>query len=216
MTTVLSDNPGSKEQITDFTIRRGFTNPVFDSQRIFRTVMDAMARPGILHEIDNERLAPPTPLSATLAGIVMTLCDYDTPLWLDTTLSKSSDVISYLKFHTGAPIVDLPKDAAFAVVSSPQTMIPPGNFNTGSPEYPDRSTTLIIGTESLSNRTGVYLTGPGIKQQQSFGVRSLPEYFWPEMIANHALFPLGIDVVFAGEQQIAALPRSTSIRQRED
>lgn len=197
-------------------IGRGLADPVIESQRIFRSVMDAMARPGSLQQMKTDGLEPPPPLSTTLAGVALTLCDFDTPLWLDAALSKSEAVVSYLRFHTGAPIVDLPKDAAFALVSSKDTMIPPGSFNTGTPEYPDRSTTLIIGVENLSNRAGVYLTGPGIKQQQSFGARPLPEFFWPEMITNHAQFPLGVDVIFAGREEISALPRSTAIRPRED
>ncbi len=195
---------------------RGLADPVFQSQQIFRSIMDAMARPGSLQKMKLDGLEPPSPLTAPLAGVVLTLCDFDTPLWLDATLSKSETVVSYLRFHTGAPIVELPQDAAFALISGKDALIPPGSFNTGTPEYPDRSTTLIIGVENLSNRAGVYLTGPGIKQQQSFGARPLPEFFWPEMISNHAQFPLGVDVIFASQDEIAALPRSTAIRPREE
>jgi alpha-D-ribose 1-methylphosphonate 5-triphosphate synthase subunit PhnH len=132
------------------TIDGGFADPVFDAQSVFRAVMDAMARPGSVMPV---RLlaAPPAPLSATAAAAALTLCDHDTPLWLDPSLAGSDAVRSWLAFHTGAPLVDAAGEAAFALVADPVELSSLAEFAQGTQEYPDRSTTVILQVDSVAN-----------------------------------------------------------------
>ena len=37
--------------------------------------------------------------------MALTLCDHDTPVWLDPVLAASEAVAGWLRFHTGAPLV---------------------------------------------------------------------------------------------------------------
>ncbi len=92
------------------TIDGGFADPVFDAQAVFQAVMDAMARPGTMSAV-RPLAAPPQPLSPMAAAVALTLCDHDTPLWLDPALQASAAVRSYLAFHTGAPAANTPSDA---------------------------------------------------------------------------------------------------------
>ena len=121
----------------------GFADPVFDSQTVFRTLMQAMACPGTCQPLQTS-VAAPAPLGATAAAAALTLCDHDTPLWLDANLSAARGVVVWLAFHTGAPVTPRPADAHFALVSSPSELIALEDFAQGSQEYPDRSTTLIL------------------------------------------------------------------------
>ena len=91
----------------------GFADPVHDAQRCFRTIMNAMARPGTLQAIETGGLKPPAPLTPVAAAIALTLVDYDTPVWLDGPFARSEAVKTFLRFHTGAPIVSEPVEAAF-------------------------------------------------------------------------------------------------------
>ncbi|MDW6025561.1 phosphonate C-P lyase system protein PhnH [Mesorhizobium sp. BAC0120] len=135
------------------TIEGGFANPVFDAQAVFKAVMDAMARPGTVMPV-KALASPPEPLSATAAAVALTLCDHDTPLWLDSQLAASAAVYSWLGFHTGAPLVEVPAQAAFALAASPGRLPPLGNFGRGSQEYPDRSTTIVLQVDALSSDAG--------------------------------------------------------------
>jgi alpha-D-ribose 1-methylphosphonate 5-triphosphate synthase subunit PhnH len=103
--------------------------------------------------------------------------------------------------------VAAPREAAFAVVSEPMRMPPLTDFAQGSADYPDRSTTLIIGVRALSTQ-GWRLEGPGINGHVHFSAAPLPEDFAGQMRANHAAFPRGVDVFLVTEDAIAALPRS--------
>jgi alpha-D-ribose 1-methylphosphonate 5-triphosphate synthase subunit PhnH len=195
-------------------ITGGFADPVFDAQVIFRAVMDAMARPDTVQPV--KALAkPPQPLSPVAAAVALTLCDHDTPLWLDPALRQTQAVASWLGFHTGAPLANTPADAHFAVVADPAGLIAFENFVQGTQEYPDRSTTLILQVASLSTGDRLTLEGPGIDGSTTFAPAPLPRHFVEQWKQNRARFPRGVDLVLAAPDGIACLPRTTRIRQAE-
>ncbi|MTI43458.1 alpha-D-ribose 1-methylphosphonate 5-triphosphate synthase subunit PhnH [Roseibium hamelinense] len=189
----------------------GFSDPVHDAQRCFRALMNAMAQPGKRQTYDASQLKPPVPLTPMGAALALTLFDYDTAIWLDPGLARSLDVLAFLRFHTSAPIVSTPVEASFAIVSDPAQMSALSNFNQGSADYPDRSTTVILLNQTFSTDEHVELSGPGLKEPESFSSTPVPNGFWRQVQANNAQYPRGVDLVFAGTDKIAALPRSTRI-----
>ena len=78
----------------------GFSDAVFDSQRVFKKLMNGMARPGTPQTIETA-VAPPAPLATATGAVLLALCDHDTPLWLSSTLRKTA-VPGWVGFHTGA------------------------------------------------------------------------------------------------------------------
>jgi alpha-D-ribose 1-methylphosphonate 5-triphosphate synthase subunit PhnH len=184
-------------------------NPVFAAQATFRAVLDAMARPGTIHPIDVA--GAPSPLSPTAAAVALTLCDHDTPVWLDAALRASVPVIEWLRFHCNAPIVDRPRDAAFAFLSAARELPPFSDFNIGTPDYPDRSTTIAIQVASLRTGARLTLTGPGIPERRSFHVDPLPHDFSDQFAANRARFPCGVDLLLVADGEVAALPRTARL-----
>ena len=86
-------------------IVRGFADPVHDSQRVFRTALDALARPGRIARVSSS-LAPPAPLLATSASVLLALADYETAVWLDDTLAEAAEVADFIRFHTGASLTN--------------------------------------------------------------------------------------------------------------
>ncbi|MEJ8476364.1 phosphonate C-P lyase system protein PhnH [Roseibium algae] len=193
----------------------GFSNPVHDAQNCFRAVMQAIARPGSLQPFAADFKDLPDPLTAMGAALALTLLDFDTPVWLDPALASSPDATAFLRFHTGAPIVNVPVEASFCLISDPERLIGLGNFAQGTPDYPDRSATLILMRQTFNTAGMLQLTGPGIKDVTQFGTSPVPQTFWDQVKANNAQFPRGIDLIFAGETEIAALPRSTQLTRME-
>ncbi|MES0883799.1 phosphonate C-P lyase system protein PhnH [Roseibium sp. SCP14] len=189
----------------------GLQDPVHDAQTCFRAIMDVMARPGDRRPVNTDGLTPPSPLTPVAAAIALTLFDYDTPIWLDRPLMTSEPVKAFLRFHTGAPIVSEPVDAAFALVADPEHLVPLASFNQGSAEYPDQSTTVILIGQEFDRAPKVKLEGPGIKDFTAFSSSPVPPVFWDQTISNSKQFPRGIDLIFAGKTDVAALPRSTRI-----
>ncbi|HEY9211351.1 MAG TPA: phosphonate C-P lyase system protein PhnH [Ancylobacter sp.] len=192
-------------------LARGFNDPVFDAQATFKAAMWALSRPGRVEVLATD-LTPPAPLSPEAAALALALCDYETPLWLDAGLSSVPEVAAFLRFHTGAPIVNAPGTARFAIISDPLALVDFSAFPQGSPDFPDTSVTLILQVECFSTH-GLILEGPGIKGRTHFGAHPLPENLAARMTANRTLFPRGIDLLLAGPSGVAGLPRSLNVKE---
>ncbi|MFA6033089.1 MAG: phosphonate C-P lyase system protein PhnH [Myxococcota bacterium] len=195
-------------------IEGGFADPVFNAQAVFRAVMDAMARPGSVQNLP-AFARPPSPLSATAGAVALTLCDNDTPLWLDPALQVSAAIGSWIGFHTGAPLANTPADAHFAFVATPAEMMALDSFSQGTQDYPDRSTTLILQVGDLVSGTPLLLEGPGIETTATIAPAQMPRHFVEQWKQNIKRFPRGIDIILAAPDGIACLPRTTRIKTME-
>jgi alpha-D-ribose 1-methylphosphonate 5-triphosphate synthase subunit PhnH len=193
--------------LTDQGLLPGLPDPVFDSQRVFRAVLDAMAHPGTIVDL-TLRLSPPVPLDIATAAVVLTLADFETALWLDATAAGAA---GYFRFHCGCSLTERPQDAAFAIVTTPSEMPPLAQFQAGSDEYPDRSTTLVIQVPALNGGADWRLHGPGIEDSKVFAPSGLPTVFPDWLRDNRDLFPRGVDLIFTCGSCLAALPRSTRL-----
>ncbi|AYD03311.1 phosphonate C-P lyase system protein PhnH [Neorhizobium sp. NCHU2750] len=187
----------------------GFSDPVFQSQSIFRMLMDGMARPGSIRTVEYDA-GQPEPLGAAAGAIALTLCDHDTPVWLSAGLSKSA-VAEWIGFHSGAPITREKAEARFAFVEPGAALSSFGLFSLGTQEYPDRSTTLVIEVAGLGEGHSFTLSGPGILQSKAIEIAGLPDAFLRLWADNRPLFPRGIDVILAAGKSFLCLPRTTKI-----
>lgn len=187
----------------------GFGDPVLDSQTTFRALMTALAEPGRIVPLP---VAPAgSPLPAGLAAVLVTLCDYETPVWLAPSLRGSAET-HFVRFATGAPIIAAPDKAAFAFASDFAELPGFDAFAPGTLEYPDRSTTLVVHAEGLAATGPFRLSGPGIDGERALAVPTAPTDLVERLAANRALFPRGIDLILVGGGVVVGLPRTTRVR----
>jgi alpha-D-ribose 1-methylphosphonate 5-triphosphate synthase subunit PhnH len=185
----------------------GFSDPGHDAQRLFRAVLDAFAHPGRIMSLPDPPAGPGT-ISPATAAYLLTLVDRDTPLWLAPEFERPA-VRDFVRFHTGAPIVARRDEAVFAVLAHDTASL--DGFAIGTDPYPDRSATLVIEVPVLGAGAARRWRGPGIDGQAAIAVGGLGADFWQAWADNHALFPCGVDVVFAAGSQLLALPRSIAV-----
>ena len=185
----------------------GFSDPGHDAQRLFRAVLDAFAHPGRIMSLPDPPAGPGT-ISPATAAYLLTLVDRDTPLWLAPEFELPA-VRDFVRFHTGAPIVARRDEAVFAVLAHDTASL--DGFAIGTDPYPDRSATLVIEVPVLAAGAARRWHGPGIDGQAAVAVGGLGADFWQAWADNHALFPCGVDVVFAAGSQLLALPRSIAV-----
>jgi len=184
----------------------GFADPVQEAQATFRAVLDAMARPGQLHQAGQD-LTPPSPLDPATAGVLLTLVDHETPLWLDQHAAAARE---WLAFHCGAVLVSDPGKAAFAVACSLPDLT---TLSAGSHEAPESSATLILQLAALGSGERYRLSGPGLRESAVLAARGLPTGFAATWQRNHLLYPRGVDIVLCAGTTLAALPRSITIEE---
>jgi alpha-D-ribose 1-methylphosphonate 5-triphosphate synthase subunit PhnH len=181
-------------------------DPAMRSQRTFRNLLDAMARPGRI--VDLGPAAAAHGLSPAMAALLLCLADYETPLWLCASAAPAAD---WLRFHTGAAVVPNPMTARFAVIDSHGDNPPLNAFDPGDDRYPDRSATLLIACPTLVDGTPVTLSGPGIRNTVTIAPNGLPTGFWNAWRINSQRFPLGVDAILCAGTECIGLPRSARV-----
>ncbi|MDK9722095.1 MAG: phosphonate C-P lyase system protein PhnH [Rhodospirillales bacterium] len=187
----------------------GFADPVTDANASFRAVLNAMAHPGRLFSITAQPPAPPV-LGCGLGSILLALADRDTPLWLSETIAVP-EVAGWIGFHTGAQLIGDHRMASFVLFHAQDRLLPLDEFSLGTPEYPDRSATLLIGVERLQEGKGLTLSGPGIERANRLDIEGIGPEFWQARADLAPLYPLGLDLIFCTQNQVAALPRTTVV-----
>ena len=195
----------------------GFRDLVRDSQATFRTLLNALSRPGIVEKID-VKLIPPSGLNLSLnvscAAACLTLFDLETKVWLQPGLGE--EIKSWLLFHTGCSFTNDTQKADFAVIWDINNMPELSQFKQGTPIYPEDSTTLLImiGKQEIdmpypSDKYPI-LSGAGIDGEITLDI-ILPDSFWQQWQQNHDSYPLGVDVYFFFNKEVVGLPRTSSI-----
>lgn len=185
----------------------GFQDAVHDAQTTFRALLEALAHPGYLYPILPSPLTPPTGLTPACAAACLALLDLDTRVWLQPGL----DVEPWLRFHTGCRFTPHPQQADFAVIWDIHRSPDLQTFNSGSAEYPEASTTLLIQVKSWVDGAPVVLQGPGILGEKAIAPQ-LPVQFWQQWVTNHQAYPLGVDVFLLGATDVMGLPRTTRLK----
>ncbi len=188
-------------------------DPVFDSQRLFRELLQTMARPGEIRE-HRQRLGElPAGISQGQMLVALTLMNHDSPFWMGDEDAEAAECV---RFQTGAPRVG--RDAAdfyFPRVSALLDLLP--ELPTGDPAYPETGPTLVVRVDGLENGyTGsdaLVLTGPGIDGKRQVRIPGLPAKLWELRAGANGEFPTGIDFIFCADldegARFMSLPRTT-------
>lgn len=201
------------------TVAAGFASPVDDAQRVFRCLLEVLSRPGQPRPFPILPPAP-VPLSAEVAAILLTMADFDSPVWVSPSL-HTQGLEDWLAFHTGASLTDTPARASFAVCAPTDPLPPLDTLSLGSAEAPELSTTILFQGVHVASPTGTPLRtppvpgwtmqGPGIAGTVSLTIDGLPAEFETWWADNTSLYPQGVDVLLCAEQTLCGLSRTTQI-----
>lgn len=194
---------------TAATVLGGFHQPVHDSQRVFRGVLDAMAHPGRVVGLD-AAMATAAPLHRGTMALLLALADFETPLWLSPS-ARNDAVLGAIRFHCGSPIASDPSGAAFVVAANATERPRLDVLELGPDLYPEHAATLILQVDGLGVGNEIVLSGPGIDGISRLAIDGLDEAFWAERKALEVLFPRGLDIILVDGKAVAAVPRSTAV-----
>lgn len=182
----------------------GFRYPVYDAQKTFRALLDAIARPGTLYPIP-AKLQPPAGLTPACALASLTLLDLETRVWLPP--DWPAEVEAWLRFHTGCSFVAETKSADFALLNANQVQL--NAFSRGTTTDPETSATLLIQVADFSSGPKVELRGPGIQTREEIRP-AISAQFWQQW-QRYQDYPLGVDVFLFTADGVLGLPRSVNV-----
>ena len=194
----------------------GFADSTAQSQVVFRSALDAMARPGTPVSIPAASLVSPTPgTHAAAASLLLALLDQDCALWLSPTLADSS-AAAWLRFHTGCQMVRDCSKADFVWAASIAELPPLKQLKQGSAEYPDQSATCVVDVTAWriaaqSEADAVSLRGPGVRDALTLAVDGLDANFVQQHHAMQEHAPCGVDMFCCADDVLLGFPRSVRL-----
>lgn len=172
----------------------------------FRTLLDALARPGTLGAITPVPDVPPAlTVAAGLADVEVPLC----------VLADESEPGPALHTATSAPAAVL-GEARMVVALRPLTEDEVAALPRGDSLHPELGARLVLAVTALSasggDGTALDLTGPGVPRSRRLHVAGPPPEVFHALVAANAAFPAGVDTFLAAaDGTVAGLPRSTHI-----
>jgi alpha-D-ribose 1-methylphosphonate 5-triphosphate synthase subunit PhnH len=189
---------------------------IFDSQKIFRILLDAFAHPGKVVKISNLKIAPPSNISKASAGVLFTLLDHEVGFAVSTSNEKQKEEIEeYFIINTGSRLKSL-ESADFILMLGALTKLE--KIKKGSLDYPDQGATIVYSVEEIGegnpegDSVSLTLAGPGINGKRYLALKGLKKQEVIKIMEVNKEFPLGVDFVFTDkEDRLFALPRSTKI-----
>lgn len=217
-------------------MRAGFSNPVHDSQRTYRSLLSAMAEPGIWQPI----VQTAEPLKAEPPGffsLALTLLDNDTRFFSESL----AEFAALVRFYTGAQATEAPEaDFIFIQASQLEKRTPEAlqsflnGLRQGDDLAPETSATVVLAVQNTAaaastplpvsrpaSHSGAFIGssegrtiaihGPGIQSQRNLPDFALPNGFWKWRQKQELSYPLGLDLLFVRDHQVMALPRSTRL-----
>lgn len=173
-------------------------------QAVFRALLTAQAHPLRIVSLPLDfGGAAPGKVAAAVA-VLEALADRDTPVYAPGLPAVSAPYI----------LCEDPRRASFAVV--PGRSVQLADFWPGTPTQPETSATVLVTVRRLGQAgPGACVTltgqGPGIEARAQLTVADLSVDFPRQWRINRQRFPIGVDVLFCCEGQLAALPRSIDV-----
>ncbi len=189
------------------TLLTGFIHPVDQAQRSFRLILKALSEPG--YRITLEDCPRWDAVAPAAAGVLLTLADGETPLYITPALCSDS-VQATLRFHTGAPLVPALTVAGFALFDRQLTGADLQALPCGDEVSPESGATVLVQLTGLDGGMPLSLRGPGIKDRRDIAP-VLPAALTEYLLTPPRRFPLGLDFLLLCENQLLAIPRTTQV-----
>jgi len=180
-------------------------------QRLYRSLLDTMARPGSIEQLEPYAYQACPSEFHYVIGIAITLLDQEVSFH-ETSISK--ELTPHLQLLTRSTVKLLHESDYILVHKGAAPDLT--EAKRGTDLYPDQSATIIIQVSRIyDDREGevrLKLLGPGIKSEQMLSLDGLNRELLPELLLNSGRFPLGLDWILVDDEgRVCCLPRSTKI-----
>ncbi|MBD8067905.1 phosphonate C-P lyase system protein PhnH [Bacillus sp. PS06] len=190
-------------------------NYIYGAQQIYRKLIDCMARPGKINDIQEliTGIEQTHDFSPSLMAIAYTLIDREVSFHVIT--NRQRDVAQFLHWKTFSKNEQLEKaDYIFVHKELNEQDIHEimSCVNIGSLEDPHESATLVLHLSSFQEGDTYRLSGPGIAGEKLCSFEGLSPHWIRLRNELNKEYPLGIDLILTNDSgEILAIPRTTLI-----
>lgn len=168
-------------------------------QMNYRLVLEAMSRPGRCFSLHKLPAEGPAVLS-----ILSTLLDAEVSLSDPANLLRQDD---WLMLQAKSASVETADYILYDAIQLPDL-----SPKLGTLPDPEQSATLILKVDSLGKgENKLKLSGPGVKEYEYLSITGLNPEWLSKRDDWNSSFPLGVDMILADEQHVAAFPRTTKV-----
>jgi alpha-D-ribose 1-methylphosphonate 5-triphosphate synthase subunit PhnH len=193
-------------------------DPVFDSQKHYRVLLNSTARPGTIGLLDDVCPDTPPSLSHAAALVALALFSRDVSFYFQLSDVAADFVQRQTQAHAVSAsnaeflLLNGDTDAAIEAITVART---------GSLEFPETGATVILQVASVSpapfrNCLKLTLTGPGIETEAIVYVAGMSSTLLELIGSRNREFPLGIDTILVWDSLstgpcVLSLPRTTKV-----
>jgi len=187
---------------------------VHDIQKVYRKVINSMARPGLIENIGEQsgKVDIDTGFYNQTLVIMFMLLDAEVSFKIysnqEEKITKFISQLTYAKSKSAdeADFIFVLRDAGPKKLEEAFRKGKPGNLID-----PHRSATIIVEVDKLSKDKDLVLKGPGIKDANYVKVDIEGDWI-EERKKKNIEYPLGVDAIFIDRNSnIVAFPRTTQI-----
>ncbi|NRG45021.1 phosphonate C-P lyase system protein PhnH [Bacillus sp. CRN 9] len=191
---------------------------VHDTQFVFRKILDSMARPGTVANVTGVASRIDTQLNCFHSTFLCALTLLDSEVTFHVLPTGNSNLIDKISQYTLSKHVSV-SEADFIIASKECSEQEAADAirqaKQGTLIDPNRSSTIILEVESLTEKEGTVLTGPGIKTKSHFPFAFSKEMFIAREEKNKE-FPMGIDLIITDSSgRLACIPRTAEMDLKE-
>jgi len=191
---------------------------VFDSQAIFRNLIDAVARPGRIYTLDKIAFEhTPVDLNPFVLSVFRTLCDNNV---LIGGAGFNEGWLEYLRINTATLLAAI-DEADYLLFDGTLFAEDFSRLNVGDLEFPEVGATVVLLVKTLSDENGersdselltLKMKGPGIKNETFLRITGLDIKYIETSNHLKEFYPMGVDLILLDTSgKIAAIPRSIKV-----
>jgi alpha-D-ribose 1-methylphosphonate 5-triphosphate synthase subunit PhnH len=214
--------------VTTPVVPDGRFDAVFDSQAVFRALLDGMARPGTVRLLPRRDRRCPVGACQRLAASLLTLLDHEVTFAVVPGAGGAGGaggedadhrLTNYLVLTTGARVTSA-GEADFVVALGPWPPGLPLDLRHGTAAFPDEGATVLALAPDpglAGDGPTVALAGPGVRPGATARLAGLTRADVTDLAIANGEPPRGVDLILMDPGgRFLCLPRSTRLTPLED
>ena len=187
---------------------------VHDVQNGYRKVLNSMARPGVVENLNEEASNIDSEIEAYKSTVFMMLMLLDREVTFNV-ISKDSEKISSIVSEMTYARIDTIEEADYVFITedacNEKLHEVLRRVKIGDLSNPNQSSTIIAEFNEISEIGDIELTGPGIEESNSVYISGNRQWINGRRKIN-CEYPLGIDCIFLDRNNnVLCIPRTTNI-----